>query len=162
MTEIQDLARRTVAVGLVANQTKDIEKELKAELLEECKRTGTRTLDVVDEDGTKLATVSKAVGKAKAAVVDADAFEAWVTKNYPDAVTTITVIDSDLKLRLLNAATAAGDPVDVATGEVIPGVEIAQGSTYITARPTPEAKAKMRGLLAGSPLLELAGGETGE
>jgi len=161
MTDIAKLARHAVAAGLVAGQIKDIEKQAKAELLEACKVTGTRTLDVEDEDGTKLATVSKASGKAKAAVVDEEEFEAWVKANYPDAVTTVTVIDPDMKLRLLNAATAAGEPVDVETGEVIPGVEIKEGSVYITSRPTAEAKERMKTLLAGSSLLELAGGETG-
>jgi hypothetical protein len=160
MNDIQHTARKVVAAGLVANQVKDIEKELKAELLEACQATGTRTLDVTDTDGTPLATVSKASGKAKAAVVDESEFEAWVAKNYPDSVTTVTVIDPDIRLRLLNAATAAGDAVDVETGEVIPGVEIKPGSVYITARPTAEAKAKMRTILAGSPVLELAGGDT--
>lgn len=160
MTDIAKLARRAVAAGLVANGIKDIEKAAKADLLEECLKTGTRTIDVADEDGTPLATVSKAAGKGKAAVVDAEAFDEWIGKNYPDAVTTITVVDPDVKLRLLNAATAVGDPVDVATGEVMPGVEIKPGSVYITARPTAEAKARMKTMLAGSPLLELAGGGT--
>jgi hypothetical protein len=159
---IKDIAKRAVAAKLVADQIKDVEKQAKAELLDACQESGARTIDVTDDDGTKLATVSKAAGKAKAAVVDGDAFEEWIGKNYPDAVTTITVIDPDLELRLLNAATAAGEAVDTSTGEVIPGVEIKAGSEYITARPTSEAKAKMRDLLAGSGLLELAGGGTDE
>lgn len=157
-------ARRAVAAGLVANGIKDIEKQAKAELLDMCLATGTRTLDVTDEDGTPLATVSKASGKGKAAVTDTAAFNAWVEENYPEAVTETVVktVDPDMVLRLLNAATAVGDAVDVETGEVIPGVEIKAGSVYITARPTAEAKARMKAALAGSPLLELAGGETGE
>jgi len=164
VVSIPKLARRAVAAKLVADNIKDIEKQAKAELLEACQKTGARTLDVADDDGTPLATVSRAVGKVKAAVTDQDTFDAWLEKNYPEAVTETVVkqIDPDMVLRLLNAATKVGAAVDIATGEVMPGVEMKGGGTYITARPTAEAKARMKDLLADSPLLELAGGESGE
>jgi hypothetical protein len=157
---MKDLARTVVAAKLVSDEIKARGDAAKAELLESMAAAGAERIRVTDEDGTDLGPVSLGAGRTSAAVVDEDAFAAWVKANYPEAI--VSTVDPDMRLRLLNAAKKAGEPVDVGTGEVIPGVEITQGAAYVSARPTAEAKVRMRELLAGSGLLELAGGETGE
>ncbi|WP_026923313.1 hypothetical protein [Glycomyces arizonensis] len=156
---MKDLAQKALAAKLIADELKDIEKAAKAGLMDEFEASGADRVTVKDVDDVKLGVVSKGAGRVSATVVDEDAFADWVEKTYPDAI--VRTVDPDVRLRLLNAAKKAGEPVDVATGEVIPGVEIKTGSAYVSARPTPEARERMHGLLASSGLLELAGG-TGE
>lgn len=156
MTDMQTPAREVAAAKLIADEIKARGDNAKATLMEIFDATGADRVTVKDDDGTKLAVVSKGSGRTSAAVADEDAFVAWVEQTYPEAI--VKTVDPDVRLRLLNAAKKTGEPVDVATGEVIPGVEIRTGAPYVSARPTPEAKERMRDLLASSGLLELAGG----
>lgn len=154
------IPRRVIAAKLVADELKEIERTAKAELMELADAVGATSFTVKDDDGTKLGTVSKSEGRVAAKVVDEAALLAWVKANRPDQLRQV-VEDAYVKA-LLKSAVENGDAVDVETGEIIPGIEVMQGSPFVSARPTPEAKARMKDLLAGSPLLELAGGETGE
>jgi len=158
MTDMKHRARTVIAAKLVADEIKARGDEAKAELLYEMTASGAERIRVLDEDGTDLGPVSIGTGRISATVVDEGAFVEWVAANYPEAI--VQTVSPDMRLRLLNAAKKAGDPVDVATGEVIPGVDISQCANYVTARPSAEAKERMRDLLNGSRLLELAGGET--
>lgn len=160
MNDMKRLGREVAAANLIADEIEARGAAAKAELLDAFAETGADRVTVTDDDGAKLAVVSKGAGRTSAAVVDEDAFADWVEANYPTAI--VRTIAPDVRLRLLNAAKKAGEPVDVATGEVIPGVEIRTGAPYVSARPTPEAKERMRELLASSGLLELAGGTDGE
>jgi hypothetical protein len=158
MTDMKTLARTVVAAKLVADEIKARGDEAKAELLYEMTAAGAERVRVTDEDGTDLGPVTVGAGRVSAAVVDEAAFVEWVAATYPEAI--VRTVSPDVRLRLLNAAKKAGEPVDVATGEVIPGVDITQGANYVSARPSAEAKERMRELLNGSRLLELAGGGT--
>lgn len=155
---MKDIAKRVVAAKLVGDEIKNIEKAAKADLLEQMGDLGVRTLDV-ESDGVKLAVISKTAGKVAAKVVDEAALLKWVTANRPDQLRQI-VHEAFVK-SLLKSAAEQGDAVDEKTGEVIPGIEVTAGDPYVSARPTAEARARMKDLLAGSDLLELAGGETG-
>lgn len=152
--------RRVIAAKLVADELKDIERAAKADLMELADATGATSFTAKDDDGTKLGTVSKSEGRVSAKVVDDDALLAWVKANRPDQLRQV-VEDAYVKA-LLKTAVENGDAVDERTGEVIPGIEVTQAAPFVSARPTAEAKALMKGLLASSTLLELAGGETGE
>lgn len=154
---MKDIAKRAVAAKLVGDEIKNIEKAAKAELLEQMSGLGVRTLDVDGDDGTKLATVSKAKGRTTA-TVDESALLAWVKANRPDQIREIVApayIESLKKL-----AVEHGAAVDETTGEVIPGIEVDTSDPSITTRPTAEARALIKDLLKGSSLLELAGGDT--
>jgi hypothetical protein len=154
---MKDIAKRVVAAKLVGDEIKAIERDAKAELLEQMQHLGVRTLDVEGDDGTKLAVVSKAKGRTSAKV-DESALLAWVKANRPDQIREVVepaYIDALKKL-----AVEHGAAVDETTGEVIPGIEVDTGDPSVSARPTADAKALMRDLLKGSPLLELAGGGT--
>lgn len=159
MTEkhLPALARTVTASKLVADEIKARGDEAKSELMEIFEATGADRVTVTDDDGTKLATVSKGAGRTSASVVDETAFLSWVKGTYPEAI--VETVDAEWKARLLKLMKDAGDPVDPNTGEVVPGAAVTTGASYVSARPTPEAKAKMRDLLASSGLLELAGGE---
>lgn len=153
---MKDIAKRVVAAKLVGDEIKSIEKAAKAELLEEMKALGVRTLDVEGDDGEKLAAVSRAKGRTTAKVNEVELL-AWVKANRRDQIREVVAPSYIETLKKL--AIEHGAAVDAATGEVIPGVEVETGDPTVSARPTAEAKALMRDLLKGSSLLELAGGE---
>jgi hypothetical protein len=154
---MKDIAKRVVAAKLVGDEIKNIEKAAKAELLKQMNDLGVRTLDVED-DGVKLAAISKAKGRTTA-TVDESALLAWVKANRPDQIR--EVVEPAYINALKKLAEEHGAAVDEATGEVIPGIEVETGDPTVSTRPTAEAKALMRDLLKGSSLLELAGGESG-
>jgi hypothetical protein len=158
MTDLQATARRAVGAKLVADQIKDIEKQAKAELLERMQKLGVRTLDVAGTGDSNMAVISKTPGKVTAKVTDERALLEWVKANRPDQLRTL--VEEAYVKSLLTLAAEHGAAVDEATGEVIPGIEVETGEPFLSTRPTAEAKARMKDLLAGSPLLELAGGET--
>lgn len=160
MTDLQAIARKAVGAKLVADQIKDIEKQAKAELLERMQKLGVRTLDVAGTDDSNMAVISKTPGKVTAKVTDERALLEWVKANRPDQLRTL--VEEAYVKSLLALAAEHGAAVDETTGEVIPGIEVMTGDPYLSTRPTAEARARMKDLLAGSPLLELAGGETGE
>lgn len=155
---MKDIAKRAVAAKLVADQIKDIEKQAKAELVAQMGDLGIRSLDVSGDAEEKLAVVSRTPGKKTAKVVDEAALLVWVRENRPDQLREVVheaYVDALKKL-----AVEHGSAVDETTGEVIPGIEVTTGDPFVSTRPTAEARALMKGLLAGSPLLELAGVET--
>lgn len=152
---MKDIAKRVVAAKLVGDEIKNIEKAAKGELLEQMSGLGVRSLDV-EVDDVKLAVISKTAGKLSAKVTDEAALLKWVKANRSDQLRQV-VEDAYVKA-LLKSAVENGAAVDEETGEVIPGIEVAQGAPFVSARPTAEAKALMSDLLKGSPLLELAGG----
>lgn len=153
---MKDIAKRVVAAKLVGDEIKNIEKAAKGELLEQMSDLGVRSLDV-EVDDVKLAVISKTAGKLSAKVTDEAALLKWVKANRPDQLRQV-VEDAYVKA-LLKSAVENGDAVDEETGELIPGIEVAQGTAFLSARPTAEAKDRMRELLNGSGLLELAGGK---
>lgn len=91
--------------------------------------------DVVLDDDTKFATVTRVGGEAEARVTDREAFGAWVRDYYPEffdfrviPARTEVVIDDAFTDRVLGAVTAANTAqfADPETGEVhdVPGVAI--------------------------------------
>lgn len=156
---MKDTAKRVVAAKLVGDEIKNIERQAKAELLEQMADIGVRTLDVTGDDGAALATVSKAKGRTTAKVNDVELL-AWVKANRPDQIREVVAPAYIETLKKL--AVESGDGVaSTEDGDVIPGITVDTGDPSVSARPTAEAKALMRELLQGSPLLELAGGGAG-
>jgi hypothetical protein len=51
--------------------------------------------------------------------------------------TALPRVRESFRKSLLDTASKAGEPIDAATGEVIPGVDIAEGSRYVSIRFTP-------------------------
>lgn len=99
------------------------------------------SVDAVMPDGTPIGTVTMNKGRTVAAVNDRAAFTAWVAKNHPQQVSevTTTVVRPAFEMAVLKSAQKAGEPVDVKTGEAIPGVGVIVGEPFLTTRLADEA-----------------------
>lgn len=150
-------ARRAIAARLLEDAVKAEGKAAKLAIADAFAETGADRVRVTDDDGTDLGTVSRSRGRATAKVTDPDAFTAWVAAAHPEAI--VTTVDPDWTARLLLSCKVSGDPVDPATGEVVPGVDLVEGAPSISARPTNAARDRMAALLAGTDLLGLTGGD---
>lgn len=156
MSDMKGAARTAMAAKLIADVVTTEHKPVKAGLLGDMLDADVERVRVTDDDGTNLGAVSVSAGRAKAKVYDERAFLAWVAERHPGEV--VQVVRESFAKRLLDAATIAGDPVDPATGEVIPGVEVAVGDPYLTVRPAAGAVDRMRETLLATGLLQLPGG----
>lgn len=156
MSEIKDLARVAMVSKLIADTARAEGNASREELAAVMAFDGLERVRVLGDDGTDYGTVVLASGKRTAKVTDPAAFAAWVAARYPGEV--VPTVRPAFQERLLAAATKAGDPVDVGTGELIPGVELSQGEPYLTTRPSADAKARMRSALAANGLLSLVSG----
>lgn len=145
-----------MAAKLIADAVKAEHDPVKASLLAAMRDGGVERVRVADDDGSDLGAVSLGQRKPAAKVTDPQAFTAWVAKNYPGEI--VQSVRESFTAKLLAAATATGEPIDTATGAVIPGMELAAGEPYLTVRPTAEAKQRMRDTLLSSGLLRLPSG----
>ncbi|MFC8584194.1 hypothetical protein ACFUGD_06515 [Streptomyces sp. NPDC057217] len=113
----------------------DVNREATKLLDRQYQATKSTKADVVLDDDTKFATVTRVGGEAEARVTDHEAFNAWVRDTYPESfdfrvvpARTEVVIDGAFTDRVLGAITAANIPqyADPETGEVhdVPGVAI--------------------------------------
>lgn len=158
MTEMQSATRLVMATRLIGDVLKEETDAAKVTARELMDQAGAERVRVNDEHGTNLGTVSLAAGRVSARVTDEAAFLAWVQCNHPDE--TQTVVRDAFRRKVLDGAVAKadhGDPTAVGPdGEVVPGVEVVHGQPYLACRPTPEARDRMRTMLANSGLLALA------
>jgi hypothetical protein len=157
MTDMKAAARSAMAAQLLSSVITAEHKPVKADLLAAMLDVGAERVRVTDDDGANLGAVSLVAGSPKARVVDERAFLAWVVDRYPGEV--VQMVRESFSRMLLEGATAAGEPIDKSTGEVVPGVEIVAGEPYLTVRPEPTAKARMREMLLGTGLLQLPAGD---
>jgi topoisomerase IA-like protein len=105
-------------------------------------------------DGTKLAAVSHSDGRRSARVTDEAAALEWCLKQHPDEVQTVQVIRPAYLKMLLDLAKADNAPagglgMDPQTGEVLPFIEVAQGSPYVIVTTTDEGTERMAALANG-------------
>ena len=95
--------------------------------------TGTSQAIPALPDGTKIAAVTLTGGDSKSAYIDSDNdLLAWVLKEHPDEVE--LVIRDGYKKKLLDAAKKAGQPIDPATGETVPGIAVKDSKPYVSIR----------------------------
>jgi hypothetical protein len=147
----QELARQVMAGKALGDALAALGAAARPALLADMAATGSERIRVRGEGGEDYGTVSLQNGRTVATITDEAALIAWVTERYPtEVVTTIRPKFLDL---LLDAACKAGDPVDPATGEVIPGVRVDQGEPFVVARPSKAAKARAADLVANTPLV---------
>lgn len=154
---MQAAARTTMAAKLIGDVVAAEHKPVKAELCALMVDAGVERVRVTDDAGTNLGAVSLARAGAKARLADPAAFTAWVAARYPQHLH--QVVREAFVRKVLDDATAAEAPVDTSTGEVVPGVELVAGEPYVTVRPSPDARERMRETLLSSGLLQLPGGE---
>jgi len=157
VTTLQNAARLLMATRLIDGVVREEIDAAKVVAQQQMQATGAERVRVSDEQGHNLGTVTLAAGRVSARVVDEAALLAWVKRNHASEVVE-TVRESFLR-KLLDGAVAraeAGDSTAVGPdGEVLPGVEVVEGERYVVCRPTPEARDRMRTMLANSGLLAL-------
>lgn len=160
MNKIQRATREVIASKLIGDfirQHADAAKSTAHGLMADA---GAERVRVVDDAGIDLGTVSTAASRTSTKVLNEQAFTRWVKEHYPTEVE--LVVRPAFRKRLLDAAASAGDPVDLSTGEVIPGVEITAGRPYLVLRPTDAARDRMSAMLTASGVLALTSGDMGE
>lgn len=156
MTDIRNAARIAMASKLLADAAREEGAAARQVLEEQMRRDGAERIRVTGDNATDYGTVVLAAGRRTARVVNESAFAKWAADRYPDEV--VPTVRPAFRDRLLAHAARTGDPVDE-QGEVMPGVEIAQGDPYLNVRPTGEARDRMRTALAAQGLLILGASE---
>lgn len=152
---MRDLAKTALTASLAAAEFKKVETAAKRELENRFAADGTDRARVKGDDGDDYGTVTYAQGKTAASVTDPAVFAAWVADRYPEAI--VTTVDEAWRARLLAACTRSGEPVDPATGEEIPGVDVRRGAPYVSIRATDTAKDRMAEVIAEIGLPEIGG-----
>jgi hypothetical protein len=157
MGDMKQAARSAMAAQLIAKLVGDHAGGFKSDLLTLMADSGAERVRVHDDDGTDLGAVSITAGRTSAKVTDVAAFTAWVADRYPTEM--VQQVREAFARKLLDAAVAAGEPVDAVTGELMPGVQVCTGEPFLSVRPTADARVRMRETLQASGLLQLPGGE---
>lgn len=157
--DVRHAARQVMTLKLMSKVVNERAKPIADELLGHMADAEIRQVGVKDADGQDLGVVFVGGNRSrKAVVVDEAAFLDWVQRNRPHDV--VTTVRESARKQLLDAATKAGDPVDVDTGELIPGVQMHTGDPYLATKPTAFARELMESTLAESGLLALPAGES--
>lgn len=129
MSELADAATRVAIVAA-----------LKTKVLEAYELARTEAGDHMDPgdrkaaqlgDG-KLGHVTVANGSTRAKVTNEDAFTKWVADNHPDEI--VQAVRPSYVNKILSDAKHYGQAVDVTSGELIPGVDVAVGNPYVTVK----------------------------
>jgi hypothetical protein len=100
-------------------------------------------------DGTKMAAVGYSDGRKTARVTDEAALLKWCLETHPDEVQTIQVVRPAFLKLILDNSKEDGLGADPRTGEVLPFIEVAQGSPYITVTTTGPGVERMASLANG-------------
>lgn len=160
MSDLQAAARRVAAAKLIGDVLKEEAEQARKSTLELMDQLGVERVRVTDESGANLGAVTIAAGRTSVRVVDEQAFVAWVRRNHPSEL--VQVVRDTFREKVFASAKAKAEPGDSTAvgpdGEVVPGLEVVHGTPYVTARPTAEARERMRDLLRGSGLFELTSG----
>lgn len=141
----------------IADLVKDVRKVVEPSLAPEEKVSATLP------DGTRVGTVGRSKVIQTAVVTDMAAFTAWVKANRPDEI-----IQPDPFVRasylehVKEAAKRYGQAVDEATGEIIPGIELRDGTAMYRVTVTDEGRetilARIKELI-GAEMLALPKGD---
>lgn len=94
---------------------------------------GDRAVWVVD-DG-RVGAVQLAAGATRVVVSDAAALLEWVRRVHPTEAVQAWAVRPAYQAALLEAVKAAGEPVDPATGEVVPGIRVETGPPSVRVVP---------------------------
>lgn len=155
----------TAARALMAKVlAEEVAREVKRtrDVLEPTIRPGGRVVGVLP-DGTEVGAVVRGKRALSAAVTDEAALLAYVERAWPDEVVTTKSIRSSFRTWLLEEAKRQltdpeGDGLVVdEEGEIVPGIELLEGSASYRPDVTPAGRARLRKVLA-----ELLGAELAE
>ena len=136
--DLDALARQAVAEKAILGAAEDMHKQTR-QRLEEVLRKGERVPVWTPDEVTELGYVQLTKPKPAARVTSAEDLLAWVEDNYPEEV---EVVEVQTVRRVRPAFAAALVKAEGVTpdGEVVPGIELVQGSPTLRVVPTAEAK----------------------
>lgn len=97
-------------------------------------------------DGTRVGTVKRSKARKMPAVTDERALLAWVTEHRPDEL--VQSVNPAYVEYLKSQVREHGHAFDVTTGEIIPGVEMREGSPSYLPQPDPVMVPVLRARLA--------------
>lgn len=157
MTNIRNLARVAMATKVLADAAKEEGNAAREALALAMAEAGAERVRVADDTGIDYGAVVLVPGRKTCHIVDEVAFLGWVASRYPHEI--VSMVRPLFRDRLMATAARLGDPVDPETGEVIPGVEFRAGDPYLAAKPSADAKDRMKTALANNGLLMLGSAE---
>ena len=99
-------------------------------------------------DGTRIGKVRRNERSQVAVTTDADALLKWVAKNRPDEVVSVPTIRPAFLEYLRKLCKTNGYAFDETTGEIIPGIELQDGSAAYVVEPSAEGRALVQAKLA--------------
>lgn len=132
MTGIPEQVLRAAVLKVLADDVTAALAEGKSVLEALMASLGVKSLSAKLPDGTDVGTVTRAGGKTAPRITEPGKFLAWVAEAHPSE-TEVIVRDGYRKV-LLDAMAKAGRPVDPQTGEIVPGVEMAETAAYVSVR----------------------------
>lgn len=130
---LSDITLRVSVLKVLADEVSERLKEAKDDAEAAFRATGTTQAKPALPDGTQVATATLAGGGGKSASITSEAaFIAWVAKNHPGEI--VQSVRDNYRKKILDAAKAAGKPIDPATGEMVPGITVGPSSPYVSLR----------------------------
>jgi len=130
MTGIGDAALNAAVLKTLADEVETALTAAKQSVMGGLAGSGTDRAVAVLPDGTKVASLPLAGGETKARVADPGALLAWMEANRPGEI--VKTVRPDTVKAILAAANKEGRAVDTATGQVIPGIEFAPTTPYVS------------------------------
>lgn len=148
-TDAEMLAALETYVKTLTALSKDLRARVTADMgLQHLEKVGAYL-----PDGTKMASVARQPGNKSARVANEAAALKWCLARYPDEVQTVQVIRPAFLKVLLDTAKASGKPgdagVDPHTSELLPFIEVVQGSPFVKVETTDEGVQRMEALAHG-------------
>jgi hypothetical protein len=135
MLPLKEIALKVAVLSMLADKVKAALMDARSDQAAAMKDVGADGVNVELPDGQRVARVSLVAGRASARIADAGDFLKWVVQNHPEE---IEIVPAHEQVRpafvnqLLADACATGQPVDVDTGELIPGIGVTKGEPYIS------------------------------
>lgn len=125
---VRDSTLHMAALKLLGEAVGDAAKASRADGFEMLKNhwreSGSRTLDVLLPDGTKVATISLTFSKGGVKVIDQAAFEAWAAGRYPQTVVMVPTIPDAVRDGLLRSLVVRDGEAYTEDGEQVPGIAV--------------------------------------
>jgi hypothetical protein len=138
-----DTVRALVTLGLVADKVKRQLAELRSELETQARDEYASRGMAPTWNLPGVATVGLVVADTTVAVSDEKALTAWMVRNRPSEVETVTRLREAGVKALLAEVTVEGDAAALPDGDIVPGLTVIHGghAKNLTVRPTTDAKA---------------------
>jgi len=152
MTTEQDrtLAAAAVAVKVIGEYVDLVSGALRDHLEQRVRPR--ETVTAVLPNGDEVGQVGRSRPAQRVVVNDEAALLAWVQEHRPDEVITTSTIRTSFLTYLKRQATQLGHAVDESTGEIIPGIEVVEGTSSYRVTPSTEGRAAVLGMLNGTPI----------